>query len=125
MLKKTVTYENFDGEMETKDFWFNLNKVELADFEADEPEGFKTAVEKAVEEHNTKEIIRIFKKILLTAYGVRTAEGGFKKSAALREAFEEGPAYPEIFMELASDEAACRAFVEGVMPKNLKQVANQ
>lgn len=125
MLKKTVTYENFDGEIETKDFWFNLNKAELAEFEADEPDGFKATVEKAVEDHNTKEIIRIFKKILISAYGVRTAEGGFRKSEALKEAFEEGPAYPEIFMELASDEAACRAFVEGVMPKNLKQVANQ
>ncbi len=33
MLKKTMTFETYDGEMVTEDFYFNMSKAEVAELE--------------------------------------------------------------------------------------------
>lgn len=33
MLKKTITYKDYNGVERTEDFWFNLNETEITEME--------------------------------------------------------------------------------------------
>jgi hypothetical protein len=60
-------------------------------------------------------MLAIFKKILFKSYGKRLPDGSrFVKSKELSEAFEQSPAYSELFMELISDVDKTAEFINGV-----------
>lgn len=118
MLKKTITFIDYDGNERTEDFWFNISKAELAELEMSVKGGLKKVLEKAVQDQDGPRIMRVFKEIVLKAYGVKSNDGRrFMKSEELTREFAETEAYVDLFMELATNEKAAAAFMEGVMPK--------
>ena len=120
MLKKTVTYVDYNGVERTEDFYFNLSKAEVAEMELSVEGGFSKMLEEIVKSNNNARILELFKEMVLKAYGEKSADGRrFVKSKELAEAFSQTEAYSEIFMELAMDEKAAAAFVNGIMPANL------
>ena len=120
MLKKTVTYVDYNGVERTEDFYFNLSKAEVAEMELSVEGGFSKMLEEIVKSKDNVRIIELFKEMVLKAYGEKSADGRrFIKSKELSEAFSQTEAYSEIFMELALDEKAAAAFVNGIMPANL------
>ena len=120
MLKKTVTYVDYNGVERTEDFYFNLSKAEVAEMELSVEGGFSKMLEEIVKSNDNARIIELFKEMVLKAYGEKSADGRrFVKSKELSEAFSQTEAYSEIFMELAMDEKAAAAFVNGIMPANL------
>ena len=120
MLKKTVTYVDYNGVERTEDFYFNLSKAEVTEMELSVEGGFSKMLEEIVKSIDNARIIELFKEMVLKAYGEKSADGRrFVKSKELAEAFSQTEAYSEIFMELALDEKAAAAFVNGIMPANL------
>lgn len=120
MLKKTVTYVDYNGVERTEDFYFNLSKAEVTEMELSVEGGFSKMLEEIVKSNDNARILELFKEIVLKAYGEKSADGRrFVKSKELAEAFSQTEAYSEIFMELALDEKAAAAFVNGIMPANL------
>ena len=120
MLKKTVTYVDYNGVERTEDFYFNLSKAEVAEMELSVEGGFSKMLEEIVKSKDNVRIMELFKQMVLKAYGEKSADGKrFVKSKELSEAFSQTEAYSEIFMELALDEKAAAAFVNGIMPVNL------
>ena len=120
MLKKTVTYVDYNGVERTEDFYFNLSKAEVAEMELSVEGGFSKMLEEIVKSKDNVKIMELFKQMVLKAYGEKSADGKrFVKSKELSEAFSQTEAYSEIFMELALDEKAAAAFVNGIMPANL------
>ena len=120
MLKKTVTYMDYNGVERTEDFYFNLSKAEVTEMELSVEGGFSKMLEEIVKSNDNVRIIELFKEMVLKAYGEKSADGRrFIKSKELSEAFSQTEAYSEIFMELALDEKAAAAFVNGIMPANL------
>ena len=120
MLKKTVTYVDYNGVERTEDFYFNLSKAEVAEMELSVEGGFSKMLEEIVKSNDNVRIVELFKQMVLKAYGEKSADGKrFVKSKELSEAFSQTEAYCEIFMELALDEKAAAAFVNGIMPANL------
>ena len=120
MLKKTVTYVDYNGVERTEDFYFNLSKAEVAEMELSVEGGFSKMLEEIVKSKDNVRIIELFKEMVLKAYGEKSADGRrFVKSKELSEAFSQTEAYSEIFMELALDEKAAAAFVNGIMPANM------
>lgn len=120
MLKKTVTYVDYNGVERTEDFYFNLSKAEVTEMELSVEGGFSKMLEEIVKSNDNVRIIELFKEMVLKAYGEKSADGRrFVKSKELSEAFSQTEAYSEIFMELAMDEKAAAAFVNGIMPANL------
>lgn len=118
MLKKTITFIDYDGNERTEDFWFNISKAELAELEMSVKGGLKKVLEKAVQDQDGPKIMRVFKEIVLKAYGVKSNDGRrFMKSEELTREFAETEAYVDLFMELATDDKAAAVFMEGVMPK--------
>ena len=120
MLKKTVTYVDYNGVERTEDFYFNLSKAEVAEMELSVEGGFSKMLEEIFKSNDNVRIVELFKQMVLKAYGEKSADGKrFVKSKELSEAFSQTEAYSEIFMELALDEKAAAAFVNGIMPANL------
>lgn len=120
MLKKTVTYVDYNGVERTEDFYFNLSKAEVTEMELSVEGGFSKMIEEIVKSNDNVRIIELFKQMVLKAYGEKSADGKrFVKSKEIAEAFSQTEAYSEIFMELALDEKAAAAFVNGIIPANL------
>ena len=120
MLKKTVSYVDYNGVERTEDFYFNLSKAEVAEMELSVEGGFTKMIEDVVKSKDNVKIVSIFKQMVLKAYGEKSADGRrFVKSEELAQAFAQTEAYSEIFMELALDSNAAAAFVNGIMPANL------
>lgn len=118
MLKKTVTYTDYNGVERTEDFYFNLTKAEITEMELSTEGGLEAMIRKIVAEKNAPAIIKIFKELVLKAYGEKSPDGRrFIKNDEVRDAFSQTEAYSEIFMELATDADAAAAFVNGITPK--------
>lgn len=118
MLKKTITYTDYNGETRTEDFYFHLSKAELIEMELVHPEGLKGWLERIIKADDRETIIATFKNIILQAYGEKDETGRrFVKSEELSKAFEQSEAYSELFIELLSDENKAADFVNGIVPK--------
>ena len=66
----------------------------------------------------------MFKDLVLKAYGVKSDDGRrFIKSKELSDEFSQTEAYSQIFMELATDDKAAAAFINGIVPADLAQKA--
>lgn len=117
MLKKTMTYEDFDGNKRTEDFYFNLTKAECMEINFGVHGGITDMLKKMISERDTSRMIELIKEIILKAYGVKSTDGKrFIKNAQIREEFSQTNAYSDLFMELAFDDKACVAFIEGIIP---------
>jgi hypothetical protein len=122
VLKKTITYEDFNGETVSEDFFFHLSKAELVELEMSYNGGLSVALERIIAAEDGQAIIKEFKNIILGAYGQRSSDGRrFIKNQILRDEFESSEAYSTLFMELVTDTNAAIEFVNGVVPKNLTE----
>lgn len=118
MLKKTVTYTDYNDLEVTEDFYFNMTKVELV--ELDIEDDLQTNLVKIVKAEDAKQAYGFFKKILLMSYGIKAEDGKrFIKSPELSLAFDQSPAIVEIIFGMLEDPNAGAAFVEGIMPAKL------
>lgn len=126
MLKKTITYEDFNGETVSEDCFFHMSQAELVELEMSQDGGMKSWLEKVVASENGREIIAQFKNILLSSYGQRSPDGRrFIKNQQLRDEFESSEAYSTLFMELVTNTDSAIAFVNGIMPKGLADEATK
>lgn len=124
MLKKTITYEDFNGDTVSEDFFFHLSKAELVELELSHRGGLSEALKRIVVSEDGKSIIAEFKNIILGAYGKRSDDGRrFIKNQELRDEFESSEAYSVLFMEMVTDAESAAEFVNGVIPKNLAEDA--
>ena len=125
MLKKTITYHDYNGVEYTQDFYFNLSKAEIMEMEMGTTGGLAEMITTIVAAQDAPAIIKIFKDLILKSYGEKSADGKrFIKSDEISTAFTQTEAYSELFMELATDAEAAAAFVNGIIPADMaKEVA--
>lgn len=121
MIKKTYTYETFDGESVTEDFYFNLSEAELMELQMLHPGGLTAMLESITNAKDVPSVIKIFKEIILRSYGEKSGDGKhFRKSDDIRMNFESSPVYSILFMELSSSAEAAAGFINGIIPKRLQ-----
>lgn len=127
MLKKTIEYTDFLGNKQTEDFYFNLTQTELTEMQLEVEGGFTNYIERISKAQSTPEIVKVFKEMILKAYGQISPDGKrFIKSQVLRDEFESSAAYDALFMELATNDEAAVEFVSGIIPAGLsKELKNQ
>lgn len=122
MLKKTITYTDYNGVERKEDFYFNLTKAEIMEMEMSTVGGLAEMIEKIVSTQDTVAIIKIFKDLVLRAYGEKSADGKrFIKSKELSDAFSQTEAYSNLFMELSTDSDAAAAFINGIVPADVSK----
>lgn len=118
MLKKTIKYTDYNGEEKEQDFYFHLNKAELLEMELSAEGGLEETIKRLMDAKDGKEIVAMFKKLILQSYGVKTVDGRFEKSEELSKKFSETAAYPELYYELATNSETASAFVNGIIGQN-------
>ena len=119
MLKKTITYTDYNGAERTEDFYFNLSKAEVMEMEMSTSGGLAEMITRIVAEQDAPAIIKIFKELVLKAYGQKSPDGKrFIKSEEMSIAFSQTEAYSKLFMELATDADAAAKFVNGIIPSS-------
>lgn len=118
MLKKTITYTDFNGMERSEDFYFNLTKAEVMEMEMSTVGGLSEMIQRIIAAQDTPSIIKVFKDLVLKSYGEKSADGKrFIKTPEIAEAFSQTEAYSVLFMELATNADSAAAFVNGIIPK--------
>ena len=118
MLKKTMTYTDYNGVERKEDFYFNLTKAEIMEMEMSQLGGLAEMIQKIVDSKDAPAIIKVFKELILKAYGEKSPDGKrFMKSAEISAAFAETEAYSILFMDLDTNADAAAAFVNGIVPQ--------
>lgn len=124
MIKKTITYTDYNGTERTEDFYFNLSKAEIMEMEMSTAGGLAEMIQNVVKAQDQPAIIKIFKDLVLKAYGEKSADGKrFIKSDDIATAFSQTEAYSQLFMELATDSDAAAKFVNGIIPADVAKQA--
>ena len=122
MLKKTITYTDYNGSERTEDFYFNLTKAEIMEMEMSITGGLTEMINRIVAAQDAPAIINIFKKLILKAYGEKSPDGKrFIKNDELATAFSQTEAYSQLFMELATNADEASKFVNGIVPSTEKK----
>jgi hypothetical protein len=117
MLKKTLTYTDFNDVERTEDFYFNLTEAEVADMELTTEGGMATYLQRIIDSKDQAKLIEAFKEIVLKSYGVKSDDGKrFIKSKEITEAFKQTQAYSDIYMALVFDDVEAAEFVNGILP---------
>lgn len=115
MLKKTISYTDFDGEAVKEDCYFNLTKAELLALDKAHGCELEKRIRRMAEEENTTEMALFFQELILRSYGKKSDDGKrFIKSEQLSTEFSQSLAFDELFDQLTSDEKEAAAFVEGI-----------
>lgn len=133
MLKKTITYTDFDGNQRTEDHYFNLTQHELIEIAMELPNGLMDFVSKIPNVAQNEEALRAIgttmgdkklfgfvKNIILKSYGKKSLDGRrHEKSEEISKEFSETMAFDTLFMELmANSGAGAGEFIEQLVPKS-------
>ena len=124
MLKKTITYEDFNGNERTKDFYFHMNQVEFTKLNGDVPGGLEKRLQKIIEDQDEDALLRIIDMIVSRSYGEFDDDEEFTKigrhGRPLYEKFVNTDAYDCLIKELIQNENNIVEFMKGVMPKKIQ-----
>lgn len=125
MLKKNIKYTDYNGVEREEDFYFNLSKAELMEMEMGTAGGLAEMIQKIVKSQDTASIIKVFKDIILKAYGEKSEDGKMfvkvsETGTKLSVGFSQTEAFSQLFMELATDADAAAKFIKGIIPGDIE-----
>ena len=127
MLKKIITYTDYNGVERTEPFYFNLSKAELMEMELGVTGGMTEMLNKIINAKDGPSLMKTFKEMIMKSYGIKSDDGKrLIKSEELSIAFTQTEAYSVLFMELITDDKAASDFVNGIIPNEIQaEVAAQ
>ena len=130
MISKNIKYTDYNGVEREETFLFNLSKAELMEMELGTTGGLTEIIKKIIETKDQPSIIKIFKELILKAYGEKSADGKRfikmdENGQPLSRQFAETEAYSVLFMELATDDAKAAEFVNGIIPADVAEKASE
>lgn len=118
MLKKTITYIDYNDTERTETHYFDLNEVEAAEMELSVEGGMSKKLEAIAKSEDKAAMFKFFKELVAKSYGIKSEDGRrFIKSEQISEEFTQTRAYSKLIMELAQDGDKLAAFFNGVIPK--------
>nr|DAO17101.1 MAG TPA: hypothetical protein [Caudoviricetes sp.] len=117
MLKKSITYVDYNGCERTEDFYFHMSKAERLGYAIGFEGGIDSFITKVVKEEDVKKLWDIWSDFILRCYGEKSSDGRrFIKSKELSEAFMQTEAYNNLMIELMSSSGDANAkFVNAVV----------
>ena len=121
MYKRTIKYTDYNGVEREEDFYFNLEKAEIIEMQYGVDGGLQESINKIIKAKDQKEIIKVFKELLLKSYGEKSPDGKrFIKSEELSANFSQTPVYSELFLELATNDDEAARFINGITPSDVE-----
>ena len=127
MIKKTISYVDFNGTQRNDDYYFHLSVPEATRFAARFGEqGWEAGIKKIVESGDLAEVLDLFEDIILTSYGQKSPDGRtFVKNKEMRENFSNSEAYAQLFEELVMSPDAMTQFAKGIGMSTAQQLASK
>lgn len=124
MVKKTLTYTDVNGEEVTRDFYFNLSKMEFRDIDRKIPGGLQAKIDQIQVEKDENKLIDLLNILILESYG-ENVDGRFVKEDAygrrLNSYFKVSDAWDVLFMNLVQNEDELSSFLTGIVPKDVSK----
>jgi hypothetical protein len=133
MFKKTMKFDNLDGEEVEQTFYFNYNKKEIAELlEFGGLEAKLQLLSMPVQEtgltqqENNQQAYDIFHELILNAYGEKGADNvTFVKNERTREYWGSHVAFVEMIFEFIADPPLAAQFIENCLPAKLVKSAKE
>jgi hypothetical protein len=127
MLKREITFEDFDGNTRKEEFYFNLTKAEVIEWLTTSGDyTLDKVLNQLGKERNGKKIIELFKDLIYRSYGEKSLDGRkFNKTTEIKENFMATEAYSVLFTELVTDAGKAVEFINGIIPKNMAEEINK
>lgn len=126
MLKKVITYTDFDDNVQTETFYFNLTKTELLKLQASVEGGLIEHLKKILEDQDGGDMLMFIEEFLGSAYGQRSEDAKrFVKSPILAEEFLQSAAYIALMDEFLAEPAKIMNFIQALIPKDLNEKLEQ
>ena len=117
MLKKKITYTDYNGMERNEDFYLNLTEAEITEMEMSTVGGLTGMIQRIIDAQDVPSIVKVFKELLLKAYGQKSADGRrFEKSEKISTEFSQTEAYSNLFMELATNPEEATKFFNAIVP---------
>ena len=125
MIKKTITYTDYNGVSRTEDFWFNLTTAELMKMELGTRGGFSEMITRIVQANDVPTMMKVFDDFIRKSYGQKSPDGKrFIKSEAITEEFCQTEAYSNLFIEFITDTDKAIEFMNGIVPAEISKKSN-
>ena len=126
MLKKTITYTDYNGIERKEDFLFNLTQTELMKWDLKTPGGLAAKLELITQKFDIPSLTSFIEELIDRSYGIKSDDGvRFIKDEKLSTMFRQTEAYDKLFTELFSDEKVITDFINGILPKALLDKARE
>lgn len=140
MFKKTMKFDDLDGEEVEQTFYFNYTKKEVAELiefgaiqEFADPNKEYMPLEEMLKKlstptsesglsntENNRQAYDIFQNLILDAYGQKASDNrGFNKSVELRTYLKNHLAFVEMIWEFIGNPAEAAKFIESCLPPKL------
>lgn len=122
MIKKTITYTDFNGNERTEEFHFHLTEAEAVALNfSQNTHSLKEHIEKIIKADNFSRLVELFQEVILLSYGEKSEDGRrFVKSQEMRDEFSQTAAYSQLFIELSTNANAAKDFMNGIIPAKSK-----
>lgn len=129
MIKKTITYEDFDGNTRTDDFYFHMNQTEFTKLNGEVPGGIQDYMNEIQKNGDEDGLLRLIDTIVSRSYGERDKDDGSftkigKNGRPLYEKFVNTDAYDKLMIELIQNDRTIMAFLTGIFPKDVQKKFN-
>lgn len=129
MIKKTITYEDYNGNTKTKDFYFHMNQVEFTKLNGEIPGGIEKKMQKIIDDQDEDSLLRIIDMLVSRSYGEFDENDEFTKvnryGRPLYEVFVNTDAYDSLIIELIQNETNVVEFMRGIMPKKVQSMLDE
>lgn len=124
MHKREISYKDFNDTPRVDIHYFNITRAELMEMMVEPAEGLDKWLEQILADKDKKNLLAMFKKIILSSYGEKSEDGkSFLKSDELSHKFSQTAAYDAMFTELTTDDNAAAIFIKSIVPEDLAKQA--
>lgn len=131
MRKEVLTYTDFNGdEHKDEEFYFNLNKMELAEYQFSWDGGIQEVLRKIQKSREQKLTIEMMKKLMEISYGERVGNSFQKldengKRLVYKNFFGTGADDVLFTKMMTGDGHEISDFIRDILPKDLREQAEK
>lgn len=125
MIKRTVTYKDFDGNPVSEDYCFHMMEADFVDLDFKYEEygglrGYLTQLVKDIQEKGEnapkRPMYEFLKEMISVSVGKRVGNR-FDRSPEVKDRFFQTGAYSGFLMDLLNDPEGIPTFIDGITPE--------
>lgn len=120
MIKKSITYKDFNNNEVTDEFAFHLSPADLLEMEAETSGGIEAQLQRIQATQDPSEIWNFFKRLITRSIGKVSSNGKqFIHNDEVRDEFMQSNAFSVMLMEMVKDAEGAAKFFNALMPQGL------